>query len=236
MLSRKRYGTPHHEGTTNTLPYGATITPVPVAGFNHLEEPFRSKWIQCIICKQVPTETVYRVHIPSQSQGDKRSLAIGTVCCSEECARQWLARYKPHFYTLEKMEGSTLLPTQEKKPGWIHCFRQTGFYPDGANRNGKWLIWLSEDTIDRYWTKIKQAVEEGHLVAEAKVSTSGSLSQKHPRYVICVYTYDYEDRDDVMRIREELRRLGIRREIIYKADEDTLALRYGSNYTPKYRA
>jgi hypothetical protein len=37
-------------------------------------------------------------------------------------------------------------------------------------------------------------------------------------------------------VREELRALGTRREIIYEADEDTLALRYGSDYTPKYRA
>ncbi len=97
------------------------------------------------------------------------------------------------------------------------------------------MIWLAPETIDRYWTHIKQAVEEGRLGNEAKVSTAGSLNNKGT-YVICVYTYDYEDRDDVMRIRGELRALGIRREITYKADEDTRALRYGSDYTPKYRA
>ncbi len=48
------------------LPCGAIITPDPVAGYAHLKEPFRSKWIQCITCSQVPTETVYKVHIPSQ--------------------------------------------------------------------------------------------------------------------------------------------------------------------------
>ncbi len=218
------------------LLYQATITPIPIAEYNHLKEPFRSSWIQCITCRQVPTETVYRVHIPSQSQGDKRSYAVGTVCCSEDCARKWLAGYEPHFHTLEAREGSTLLPTQEKKPGWIYCFRQTGFYPDGTDRSGKWLIWLSEEAIDRYWTKIKQAVEQGHLGSEAKVSTAGSLSTKHPRYVICVYTYDYEDKDDVMRIRQVLRDLGIKLPIPYKADEDTRRLAYGSNYTPKYRA
>jgi hypothetical protein len=36
----------------------------------------------------------------------------------------------------------------------------------------------------------------------------------------------------VMRICSELRDLSIRREIIYKADEDTPRLRYGSDYTP----
>lgn len=218
------------------LPYGATITPDPVTNYAHLKEPFRSKWIQCITCRQVPAETVYTVHIPSQVQGGKRSHGVRTVCCSEDCARKWIAAHEPHFYPLEEWKGSTLLPTQEKKPGWVYCFRQTGYYPDDTDRSGKWLIWLSPENIDRYWAKIKQAVEDGKLGDAAKVSTAGSLSEKHPRCVICVYTYDHADREDVMRIREELRRLGIRREIIYKADEDTHHLRYGSDYTPIYRA
>lgn len=218
-----------------TLPYGAIITPEPIASYAHLKEPLRSKWIQCITCGQVPTETVYKVRIPPQIQGDKKSYPISTVCCSEECADKWVATYEPHFYMLEEMEGNDLLPTQEKKPGWIYCFRKTGFYPDDTERSGKWLIWLSSETIDRYWTKIKQAVEGGKLGDAAKVSTAGSLSMKHPRYVMCVYTYDYEDRDDVMRIRQVLRDLGIRREIPYKADEDTHRLRYGADYTPIYR-
>src|SRR5260221_12912452 len=113
------------------------------------------------------------------------------------------------------MEGSALLPTQEKKPGWIHCYRKTGFYPDDTDRSGKWLIWLSPENIDRYWAKIKQAVEEGKLGYAAKVSTAGSLSEKYPRYVVCVYTYDDEDKDDVMRIRQGLRELGIKLSIPY---------------------
>jgi|GEM_PF-1366520 len=217
------------------LPYNATITLDPVGAYSHLKEPFRSKWIQCITCRQVPVETVYKVRIPPQIQGDKKSYPISTVCCSEECARKWLATYEPRFFTLEEMEGSTLLPAQEKKPGWIHCYRKTGFYPDDTDRSGKWLIWLSPENIDRYWTKIKQAVEDGKLGDAAKVSTAGSLSEKHPRYVICVYTYDHADHEDVMRIRQVLRDLGIKLPIPYKADADTEALRYGADYTPIYR-
>jgi hypothetical protein len=54
--------------------------------------------------------------------------------------------------------------------------------------------------------------------------------------VICVYTYGYEDKADVMRRCSALREQGIRRKIIYKADEDTHRLRYKSDYTPNYRA
>ncbi len=78
---------------------------------------------------------------------------------------------------------------------------------------------------------------QGRLGHEAKVSTAANPPVKAGRpHVVCVYTYDYDDRADVMRVREELRALGILREITYKADEDTLSLRYGSDYTPKYRA
>ena len=56
------------------------------------------------------------------------------------------------------------------------------------------------------------------------------------RFVICVYTYDYQDEEDVMRVRQVLKDLGIQREIIYKADADTRAGSYGADYTPKYRA
>ena len=91
-------------------------------------------------------------------------------------------------------------------------------------------------TRDRYWQKFKESVEQGRLGGEAKVSTVVSRQVKQGKpYVICVYTYDYNDRADVMRIRQVLRDLGIKLPIPCKADEDTNHLRNGMNYTPKYR-
>lgn len=165
----------------------------------------------------------------------KEALRLARPVVASLAPSNGLKRSSFTFYTLEELEGSQLLPTQETKPGWIHCFRQTGFYPDGTAKSGKWLIFLSLESIDRYWMKIKQAVEQGQLGSEAKVSTAGSRN-KQGTHVICVYTYDYRDKDDVMRIRQMLHDLGIKRPIIYKADEDTIKLRYGSDYTPIYRA
>lgn len=128
------------------------------------------------------------------------------------------------------------LPTQEDQVHWIYADREIEGYPDDTDRSGKWLIWLSPETIDRYWVKIRDAVRAGKLGDQAKVSTHRALSEQRPRYVICVYSYDYNDVADVMRIREELRKLGIQREIIYKSNEDTRNMLYGSNYTPKHRA
>lgn len=39
--------------------------------------------------------------------------------------------------------------------------------------------------------------------------------------VICVYSYAYTDKDDVMRIRQELRKIGIENKIPYKTDKAT---------------
>jgi hypothetical protein len=46
------------------------------------------------------------------------------------------------------------------------------------NGSGKWLIWLSAETIDRGWQKMKEAVEQGHLGNEAKVATAASGRQQ----------------------------------------------------------
>ena len=46
------------------------------------------------------------------------------------------------------------------------------------------------------------------------------------KHVICVYTYDSEDKEDVMRVRASLRELGFVTPIAYKTDEATLEGRY----------
>jgi hypothetical protein len=72
------------------------------------------------------------------------------------------------------------------------------------------------------------ATEEGRLGDSAKVATARTNPNAvdQDKKVICVYTYDWQDREDVMRIRAELRALGITWKIPYKADADTCAGRY----------
>src|SRR5690606_27290415 len=52
----------------------------------------------------------------------------------------------------------------------------------------------------------------------AKVSTAGRDSGKH---VICVYSQDYANKDDVGRCLAALRRLGIKAHVSYKTDGQT---------------
>jgi hypothetical protein len=78
------------------------------------------------------------------------------------------------------------------------------------------------------WSEIKKAVEQGKLGDSAKAATArpnphaATLNEK----VICIYTYDWADKEDVRRVREELRKLGITNKIPYKADEDILRGKY----------
>ena len=67
-------------------------------------------------------------------------------------------------------------------------------------------------------------MEGGRLGQEVKVSTpkpkSADIGYKKAEHVICVYTYDWTDKKDMKRIREELRKLGITNKIPYKTDDD----------------
>lgn len=119
-------------------------------------------------------------------------------------------------------------PTEETDAYWIHARRLSGEYPKSSKNCGKWLIHEHVDKIDDVWRKIRLATEAGLLGGAAKVATARSSpnATNDKVKVICVYSYDYTDKDDVMRIRGELRNIGIERKIPYKTDKATLAGKY----------
>lgn len=93
---------------------------------------------------------------------------------------------------------------------------------------GKWLIFANKSEIDYTWAKIKQAVKDGKLGSDAKVSTAKSsrIAMNSDTKVICVYTDDEDDYSDIQRIRKELRKLGITWKIPYKTNKTTIEGRY----------
>jgi len=95
---------------------------------------------------------------------------------------------------------------------WLYATRLTGTYPPDSANSGKWLIFRHESHIDELWVKIKQATENGILGRSSKVATAkpNSNAQENGTKVICVYTYNWTDEEDVMQIRNELRGLGSR--------------------------
>lgn len=84
---------------------------------------------------------------------------------------------------------------------------------------GKWLIYNVEPDIDNTWFLIASATIKGILGMSSKVSTA--LSRKE-QFVICVYTENYLDIDDVMRVRNNLFDLGFHNVLYYKPDLYTL--------------
>ncbi|MBF0571704.1 MAG: DUF1917 domain-containing protein [Candidatus Omnitrophica bacterium] len=121
-------------------------------------------------------------------------------------------------------------PSQETSECWLFANRLQGTYPPHSKNGGKWLIFVPIERIDNAWSKIKLATEAGKLGEESKVATAkvNPNTTNSNVKVICVYTYDWTDEEDVMRIRQELRQLGITRKIPYKADEDTDSGRYAN--------
>jgi len=94
---------------------------------------------------------------------------------------------------------------------------------------GKWLVFVEEADVDAVWEKVAAATQSGRLGFAAKVATAwpNSLARSSKR-VICVYTYDFNDHEDVTRVLVALRDLGFEERLSYKTDVDTLAGQYGS--------
>lgn len=229
------------------LPYNAQLRPYNAIATSKLRRYPSNTAEECGTCSKLLDELSYIVIIPRQQRDGIWYAGDWKRCCSQECALTWLERVTLHLgpapgelKASSKLKESRkpitdTLPTQEKRDGWVYAFCEKSDYPKHAERCGKWLIYFLSKDIDVNWQRIKQAVEQGLLGSQAKVSTSASQRVKRSdQHVICVFTYDYEDSTDVRRIRQVLHDLGITRKLSDKSDEDTLNKRYGSNFRSMY--
>lgn len=94
--------------------------------------------------------------------------------------------------------------------------------------SGKWLIFVQKKRVDGIWEKIWELANE-EKVWGAKVSTSVHPWASRGKHVICVYTMNYLDEEDIMRVRETLRDIGIESRLYYKPDIYTLLGIYSDN-------
>lgn len=104
-----------------------------------------------------------------------------------------------------------------------------------SHRSGKWCIVRDAASVDALWAKIREAVVSGALPA-AMVSSPAVARQFGGTYLICVFTPEWNDRNDVRRVRQLLREMGVVEELGYKRDVETV---YGIQGTPDewfYRA
>ena len=129
---------------------------------------------------------------------------------------------KRYQQSLAKSSGETK-PSEAQRVYWIYA-ESTNKYKKPTEYSGKWMCFIPEKYIDAAWAQIKDATERGLLGGKSKVSTL--KGKRGDDYVCCVYTYNWKDETDVMRVREELRELGFTKAIPYKTDADTLAKKY----------
>ena len=105
---------------------------------------------------------------------------------------------------------------------------------------GKWMLFPSVRDIDQVWKDIVTAVVEDRLGIAAKVATTDGSRGDSGR-LICVYTRDFTDGNDVWRVLEELfnidmvkRKPGDGRGIYYKCDAYThLGIESGNEWSLK---
>lgn len=123
-----------------------------------------------------------------------------------------LRNHKNHRVLFAYKEGKRVIPdlneeTIDKLAQELDCL------------TGKWLLFIGKEEVDKKWEKIKDFVKERSGLF-AKVSTA--VEKKKGNHVICVYTQNYLDREEVMKVREDLRELEYEGELRYKPDIYTI--------------
>ncbi len=127
-------------------------------------------------------------------------------------------------------EGEGVIPSRTERSRWIiQDAPDTDPHATEDERAGKWMIFAPPEELDGIWSCIRDLTWEGKLGISSKVSTAKrDPDARDNRWVIFVYTRDWEDEADVMQVREELRRIGITDRIGYKRNLETFAGEYSA--------
>ncbi|KAF2108703.1 hypothetical protein BDV96DRAFT_670716 [Lophiotrema nucula] len=94
---------------------------------------------------------------------------------------------------------------------------------------GKWMLFPKLEDLTRTWRAVVDGTSSGRLGCDSKVATDDG---KPVDRLICVYTKDFRDADDVLRVLQELVSMGLvgdGKGIYYKSDVYTLLDIYGAN-------
>ncbi|MDD3978397.1 MAG: DUF1917 domain-containing protein [Methanomicrobium sp.] len=125
-------------------------------------------------------------------------------------------------------EGEGVIPSKTTLMYWIvQDAPDFTMNPGDEDKGGKWLIFLEKAEVDAMWEKIRDATVQNRLGPSSKVSTAKENPEsRDERTVIYVYTRDWEDKDNVMKIRETLKELGVEHRIGYKRNIETFQGEY----------
>jgi Domain of unknown function (DUF1917) len=106
--------------------------------------------------------------------------------------------------------------------GWLYIADLDHPEQYDLDKSGKWLIWASHSDPVSNWDKVRIGLEQGLLGPSAKTFCNDVGE------MICVYTRDYTDTLDVVRVWVALYDLGINWRLSYKRDTDTINGVYGN--------
>jgi hypothetical protein len=124
--------------------------------------------------------------------------------------------------------GEGVTPSKTTQTYWI-VQDAPGSPPEAIEDEnaGKWLIFQEPDQVDAVWKKVRDATVALELGISAKISTAKpNPDSRDARKVIYVYTKDWADEPDVMRVRKKLHELGFIDRIGYKRNIETFAGEY----------
>ncbi|KAK4236932.1 hypothetical protein C8A03DRAFT_35131 [Achaetomium macrosporum] len=94
---------------------------------------------------------------------------------------------------------------------------------------GKWMLFADPGYVNDVWARVARATANNQLGIGAKVETRVESEKAR---LICVYTRDFRDKDDVARVLNRMRELELvrpGRQIYYKSDAWTELGIYGGN-------
>ncbi|KAF2850243.1 DUF1917-domain-containing protein [Plenodomus tracheiphilus IPT5] len=86
--------------------------------------------------------------------------------------------------------------------------------------SGKWMLFPKANQVNRVWAQVAQGVIDNRLGCSAKVATNDGNEER----LLCIYTKDFRDVDEVSRVLAELETLGLLyhgRTLYYKHDAYT---------------
>jgi len=124
--------------------------------------------------------------------------------------------------------GEGVIPSKTTQMYWIVQDAPDNLPEAIEDENaGKWLIFQEPDQVDVSWKKVRDATVAGDLGISTKVSTAKpNPESRDNRKVIYVYTKDWADEADVMRVRQKLKDIGFVDRIGYKRNIETFAGEY----------
>jgi len=220
-----------HSSVNQSRP-GSWIMPGTIQAMDTESRKFM-RGIPCQACGQLLMDpTYYQVEFHATAAPGKRYFSTGRYGCSPACAEQLAAQQPTHEPIPYPTEGAPSDPTL-RQLGWLYALRETPGYPDATERSGKWMAFVKLDEVDAFWERVRTAIQAGKLGDMAKVGTTPSANKAGgiEHRVVCIYSYDSADEDDVWRIRASLRELGVSWEIYYKLDAATRAGIYSGKGT-----